>query len=133
MSNGYLVAAAADLAAAHEIAAGFGLDVIDASAVHDQQTTGAALGSAANVGVLLSNEAARDEAFVALIGALATQRTAQLILVTGDARSAFAFIPADWPVMSLEDARSRSSELVRRRQAEAGGVRREWRASSASA
>ncbi len=120
MSNGYLVAAAADLSAAHDIAEGFGLDVIDASSVHDQQTTSAALAGAANVGVLLSAEAARDEAFVALIASLATQReSAQLILVTPDARGAFAFLPAAWPTMSLEEARSRSSELLRRRQADA--------------
>lgn len=119
MSNGYLVAAAADLAAAHEIADGFGLDVIDASSVHDQQTTGAALARAANVGIIISNEAARDEAFVALLSALATQRQdAQLILVTGDARAAFPSLPAAWPVMALDEARSRSNELLRRRQAE---------------
>lgn len=120
MSNGYLVAAAADLSAAHEIADGFGLDVIDASSVHDQSTTSAALADAANVGLLLSTEAARDEAFVALLRSLATQRqTAQLILVTGDARAAFSFLPEAWPAMELEEARARSSELVRRRQAEA--------------
>ena len=120
MSNGYLVAAAADLAAAHEIADGFELDVIDASSVHDQQTTSAALAGAANVGLLLSNDAARDEAFVALLGSLATQlERAQLILVTEDARAAFAFLPAPWPAMSLDEARSRSDELMRRRQAEA--------------
>jgi hypothetical protein len=120
MSNGYLVAAAADLAAAHEIADGFGLEVIDASSLHDQQTISAALGSAANVGLLLSSDAARDEAFVALLGRLAAQlERAQLILVTGDARAAFASLPESWPVMSLDEARSRSNELVRRRQAEA--------------
>jgi hypothetical protein len=119
MSNGYLVAAAADLAAAHEIADGFGLDVIDASSVHDQQTTGAALASAENVGVIISNEAARDAAFVALLSALTTQRQqAQLILVTGDARPAFPSLPAAWPAMAFEEARSRSNELLRRKQAE---------------
>ena len=120
MSNGYLVAAAADLAAAHEIADGFGLDVIDASSVRDQQTTGAALAGAANVGVLLSSEAAGEESFVALLRAIAAQlQRAQLILVTGDARAVFAFLPADWPAMSIDEARSRSNELLRRRQAEA--------------
>ncbi|HET9231936.1 MAG TPA: toll/interleukin-1 receptor domain-containing protein [Vitreimonas sp.] len=119
MSNGFLVAAAADLSAAHEIADGFGLDVIDASSVHDQQTTSTALAGAANVGLLLSAEAARDEAFVALLGSLATQlERAQLILVTGDARAAFTFLPEAWPTMPLEEARARASELVRRRQAE---------------
>jgi class 3 adenylate cyclase len=120
MSNGYLVAAAADLGAAHEIADGFGLDVIDASSVHDQQTTSTALAGAPNVGLLLSVEAARDEAFVALLSNLATQRQhAQIILAPGDARAAFPFLPDAWPAMSLEDARERASELVRRRQAEA--------------
>src|SRR5688572_26007070 len=114
MSNGYLVAAAADLGAAHEIADGFGLDVIDASSVHDQQTTSTALASAPNVGLLLSVEAAGDEAFVALLSDLATQRQhAQIILATDDARAAFPFLPEAWPAMSLEDARARSSELVR--------------------
>jgi hypothetical protein len=115
-----LVAAAADLTAAHEIADGFGLDVIDASSVHDQATTSAALASAANVGLLLSTEAARDEVFVAFLTRLATQiQRAQLILVTGDARAAFPFLPEAWPTMPLEEARARSSELLRRRQAEA--------------
>jgi len=120
MSNGYLVAAAADLAAALEIADGFGLDVIDASTVRDQQATSSALANAANVGVLLSNEAAQDEAFVALLRSVAALRpNVQLILVTGDARSAFSFLPDAWPVLAIEEARSRSNELLRRRQAEA--------------
>jgi len=119
MSNGYLIAAAADLAAAHDIAEGFGLDVIDASSVHDRRTTATALASAANVGVLLSTEAAQNEDFVALLRDLAAQRqSVQLILVSADARAAFAFLPASWPVLSLEEARARSSELLRRRQAE---------------
>ena len=42
MSNGYLVAAAADVAAAHDIGEGFGLDVIDASAVGDHDATATA-------------------------------------------------------------------------------------------
>lgn len=119
MSNGYLVAAAADLGAAHEIAEGFGLDVIDATSVRDAETTSAALADAANVGLLLSTDAARDEAFVALLRTLAARlQRAQLITVTGDARSAFDFLPAEWPAMSLDEARARSSELLRRRQAE---------------
>lgn len=121
MSNGYLVAAVADLAAAHEIADGFGLDVIDASAVHDRQTTSAALAGAANVGFMLSDAAAQDEAFVALLQNLATQSMrVQLILVTPEARGAFGFLHDDWPAMSLDEARVRSNELLRRRQAEAG-------------
>lgn len=129
MSNGYLLAAGADLGAAHEIADGFGLDVIDASAVHDAQTTSTALAAAPNVGLLLSVEAARDEAFVALVGGLATAlERAQLILVTAEARGAFAFLPEAWPVMPLEEARSRARELVRRRQAEAGDGGDETRA-----
>jgi len=119
MSNGYLVAAAADLAAAHEIADGFGLDVIDASSVHDQQATSAALAGAANVGLILSEAAARDEAFLALLGGLATQlERAQLILVTPEARGAFTFLPPAWPAMSIEEARMRAGELLRQRQAE---------------
>jgi hypothetical protein len=121
MSNGYLLAAAADLAAAHEIAEGFNLDVIDASSVGDQQATSAALAAAANVGLILSEDAARDETFVALLGGLAARlERAQLILVTPDARAAFGFLPTSWPAMSLDEARIRSSELLRRRQAETG-------------
>lgn len=120
MSNGYLVAAAADLAAAHEIAEGFGLDVIDASAVHDLATTGAALAQAANVGFIVSDEAAQDAGFVALLQNLASHpKPVQLILVTPSARAALNFLPAEWPAMSLDEARARSSELLRRRQAEA--------------
>ena len=120
MTNGYLVAAAADLAAAHEIAGGFGLDVIDAGYVHDVQTTSAALAEAANLGLLLSDAAARDDTFVALLQGLAKHlQSAQLILVTPEARGAFDFLPAAWPAMSLDEARSRSSELLRRRQTEA--------------
>jgi hypothetical protein len=120
MSNGYLVAAVADLAAAHEIAAGFGLDVIDTGYVNDPQTTGGALAAAANVGLILSEAAARDDVFVALLGSLATRLArAQLILVTPQARTVFAFLPASWPEMSLEEARTRSSELLRRKQSEA--------------
>lgn len=120
MSNGYLVAAASDLAAAHEIAEGFGLDVIDASAVHDLATTGAALAQAANVGFIVSDEAAQDAGFVALLQNLAAHpKPVQLILVTPSARAALDFLPAEWPAMSLDEARARSSELLRRRQAEA--------------
>ncbi len=119
MSNGYLVAGAADLAAAHEIAEGFGLDVIDASAVHDLATTGAALAQAANVGFIVSDDSARDAGLVALLQNLAAHpKPVQLILVTPHARGALDFVPAEWPAMSLDEARARSSELLRRRQAE---------------
>ena len=95
MSNGYLLAAESDIAAAHEIADGFGLDVISADTVGDQETIGAALTTAANVGLILSAAAAQDEAFVALLQALAQKLPrAQLILVEADARAAFALLQA---------------------------------------
>lgn len=117
MSNGYLLAAGADVAAAREIADGFGLEVIDASAIEDQEAVVAALASAANVGVVLSNAAAADAGFVALVQRLSQSLLrAQLILVEDTASAAFG-APSLWPAMSLDEARARSSELVRRRQA----------------
>jgi hypothetical protein len=116
MSNGYLVAATADIAAAREISEGFGLDVIDASTVGDPAATAEALAAAANVGILLSANAAEDTSFVALAQALAGKLPrAQLILVDS-ARDAFAFLPAEWPAMSLDDARARAAALAQQQQ-----------------
>jgi hypothetical protein len=118
MSNGFLIAAAADLAAAHELADGFGLDVIDASA--DHEATIAALANAANVGLILSVGAARDAAFTGLVNRIASRlERAQLIIVEPEARDAFSALPAAWPTMSFSDAQTRAHELVRRRDAEA--------------
>jgi hypothetical protein len=121
MSNGYLVAAEADIPAAREIAEGFGLDVIGASSLGDQQATVAALTNAANVGLILSTTATRDAPFVSLLHQLAERLgSAQLIVVTPEARGAFGFLPQTWATMAFDEARSRSNELLRRRQAEAG-------------
>lgn len=120
MSNGYLAAAAADLEAAHEIADGFGLDVIGTETIGDPATAAAALSGAANLGLLLSAAAAHDAAFVSLLRAVAARsQGAQLILVEPEARAAFSFLPETWPAMSLDEARRRSSELRRRREAAA--------------
>jgi hypothetical protein len=117
MSNGYLLAAEADIEAAREIGDGFGLDVIGAGAIGDHEAIGAALAGAANVGLVLSTAAAQDEAFVALLQSLAQRLPrAQLILVEPEARGAFSFLPDIWPSMSLDEARARSNELLRQRQ-----------------
>ncbi len=116
MSNGYLLAAEADLAAAHEVADGFGLDVIDASSIHDPEATARALQGAANVGILLSAAGAADEKFMALLASVAAQvARAQLILAEADVRAAFAFLPETWPAMSLDEARTRAQALARNR------------------
>jgi hypothetical protein len=118
MSVGFLLASEADYADARDIAVGFGLDAIGAAALGSQAAAVAALQSAANVGIIVSNAATRDAAFVALLLELSTSlRNAQLILATADARSAFPFLPETWPAMSLADAQSRADELVRRRNA----------------
>lgn len=121
MSNGYLVAADADLETARLLADGFGLDLIESSSVGDPQTVAAALTAASNVGVVVSAAAAQEATFVALLEAIA-QRVgrAQLILAQPDARAPFPFLPETWPVMSLDDARARATELVRRRETEIG-------------
>jgi hypothetical protein len=117
MSNGYLVAAEADIDAAREIGDGFELDVIDLRTVENQDAVAAALIKAANVGLLLSDAATRDAAFFALLQALALRLPqAQLILVDTDALSHFGFLPRTWPAMPLDEARRRASELVRRRE-----------------
>src|SRR5690606_13965527 len=98
MSNGYLLAAEADIDGVREIAAGFGLEAIGANTLGGQDATVAALANAANVGIVLSQGATRDAAFVALLLALSNSlHAAQLILAAPDARSAFPFLPASWP------------------------------------
>jgi hypothetical protein len=116
MSVGYLLASEPDFDDAREIAAGFGLDPIGAASLGNQDATISALQNAANVGVILSHSASRDAAFVALLLALSgSLRTAQLILASPNARAEFPFLPETWPDMSLDDARNRAAELVRRR------------------
>jgi len=116
MSVGYIVAAEADIGSAREIADGFDLELIGAGAIGDHTATAAALTRAANVGLVLSPAAAADPSFSALLRALATQLgTAQLILVTGDARGLFPFLPTTWPAMSLEQAQQRARALWQQR------------------
>jgi hypothetical protein len=118
MSNGYLIAVGGDIAAAHEISDGFGLDVIDAASIGDPDTTASGLAAADNVGLLVSSASADDPRYVAILRALAQRlQRAQLILVDANARAALPFLPEAWPAMSLDDARTRSAELVRRRDA----------------
>lgn len=120
MSNGYIVAAAADIEAGREIAAGFGLDLLAIAAAADAEAATVALANAANIGLLLSEAAARNESFVGLMQALSQKLgQAQLIVASAEARAAFAYLPASWPTMSLDEARARVAELMRRRQAEA--------------
>lgn len=122
MSNGYLVATEADIPVARELAGGFGLDVIEAERIGDIEAVAATLAGAANVGLLISNAAAQDLPYVALLQTLAHRlRTAQLIIIDLDARAAFQFLPQGWPAMTLGDARARASELTRRRQTSEGG------------
>lgn len=117
MSNGYLVAAPADAAAAREIGDGFGLDVIETDTIGDADTVANALANAANVGLVLSNAAAADGGFVAFMQTLVARLPrAQLIVVEADAREKFAVLPAAWPAMSMEDARTRAAALARQRQ-----------------
>jgi hypothetical protein len=109
LSNGYLLAARPDLAAAHEISVGFGLEVIDAATVSDPAALGEMLAGAANVGLLISVAAAQDHRFVALMRALGARlQTPQLILADQSAYAPFSFLPAQWPAMLLEDARGRA-------------------------
>ncbi len=116
MSNGYLLAAEADIAAVREIAAGFGLETIGVHSLGGQEATAAGLANASNVGIVISRASTREAAFVALVMALASSlRTAQVIVVEPDARDAFPFLPSAWPTMPFDVARSRSAELVRRR------------------
>lgn len=122
MSNGYLVATEADIPVARELASGFGLELIDPSQTGNTEGVAGVLATAANVGLLISNAAAQDLPYVALLQTLAQRlRTAQLIIVDLEARSAFQFLPQGWPAMTLGDARARASELTRRRQGAEGG------------
>jgi hypothetical protein len=115
MSNGYLLAAEADVSTAREIGEGFGLEVASAGTLN--QSAIAPLAEAPNVGLILSLAAAQDEAFVALLRGLAqVLQRAQLILVEPEARAAFAFLPEAWPVMSIEEARARALALTRDRE-----------------
>jgi TIR domain len=109
MSNGYLVAAEADLADAHEIGAGFGLEVVDSADFDTAEAVAAALAGAPNVGLILSVAAGQSAGYVGLLQILAQHLPrAQLILVEPGAGAAFAFLPSDWPRMSLADARERA-------------------------
>lgn len=116
MSNGYLLAADADLSELGDIASGFGLEAVGAHSLGAHAATAAAMQGAANVGIVLSHAATRDAAFVALLHVLARSlRSAQLILAEPDARAAFGFLPEAWPSMALADARARAADLLRRR------------------
>lgn len=115
MSNGYLVTSSADLAVAREIGEGFGLDVVDAAVIGDHGAFAGALAAAPNVGLLISAAASIDDAFVSLLrSATLRLQSAQIILADEDARAAFAFLPHQWPVMTLSEARNRAA---RRREA----------------
>jgi hypothetical protein len=118
MTNGYLAAAEADLAAAYDIADGFGLEVIDHATIRDPEAAIASLSQAANIGLLLSHAAARDMVFVSFLQVVAARALrAQLVLVEADAAAAFPFLPTLWPSMPLDEARRRAGELKRRRDA----------------
>lgn len=115
MSNGFLIAAAADLAAAHDIAGGFGLDVVDASAGGDGPALLAALKAAPNVGILLSTSSAQDEMFESLVEALSEfLAQAQLILIDDGARAAFPYLPPAWPELPYTEALRRAQILASR-------------------
>ena len=121
MSNGYLLAADADLPGLGDIASGFGLDAVGATTLGAPQAAAAAMQSAANVGIVLSHAATRDASFVALLHVLAhALRSAQIILVEPDARASFGFLPETWPAMALGDASARAADLLRRRSEAAG-------------
>lgn len=116
MSNGYIVAAQADFGPACEIAAGFGLDAIDPTMLGTQDAAASALAAAPNVGLLLSDAASRDSAFVELVRRLALSlNTAQLIVSSPEARAAFGFLPQSWPTMSLEQAQTRARAMWQQR------------------
>ncbi|MFT3727746.1 MAG: TIR domain-containing protein [Terricaulis sp.] len=116
MSNGYLVAARADLATARELGEGFELDVLELAAVGDGAIP--MLTNAANVGILLSAAGTRDAGFFALVQKLSMQLPrAQLIIVDPQAPTMFGFFPPSWPAMPIEEALRRAHELTRRRAA----------------
>lgn len=121
MSNGYLLAADADLPGLGDIASGFGLEVVAATTLGAPQAAAATMQGAANVGIVLSHAATRDASFVALLHVLAgSLHSAQIILAEPDARAAFGFLPEAWPTMALADARVRAADLLRRRSEAAG-------------
>ena len=118
MSNGFLLAAEADLPGLREIASGFDLDAVSVRSFGSDDAAATAMQEAANVGIVLSHAATRDATYVALLQVLArTLRTAQLILAEPDVRGAFSFLPDTWPAMALTDARARAADLLRRRDA----------------
>jgi hypothetical protein len=117
MSNGFIVAAAVDLTAARELADGFGLDLVDASAGGDGPALLASLLSASNVGIVISAASAQDELFFSLMEVLAERLPrAQLIVADAEARAAFPFIPDAWPTMPLAEASTRAAALSAQRQ-----------------
>ncbi|ANP47049.1 toll/interleukin-1 receptor domain-containing protein [Candidatus Viadribacter manganicus] len=116
MSNGYLLAADADLPGLQDVASGFGLQAVGANTLGSLEATAGAMQGAANVGIVLSDAATRDVAFMALLHLLARSlRNAQLILAETDARTDFGFLPEAWPTMALSDAVERARDLLRRR------------------
>ena len=125
MAQGWLIAAAADIAAAHEISFGFDLDVLDPAAFAHPDQACETVAAADNIGVLLSTAAAQDADFVTTLQALATRLArAQLILVDDDARGAFPFLPATpawipW-LVCLPDALATGTFLVLSRAGGAG-------------
>ena len=111
MSNGYIVAADADIAAVREIADGLDIELIAASAIADHAAVAAALAGAPRVALVLSAPAAEDANFVALLRTLAEQlASAQLILIAPEARAAFDYLPEAWPSIALEDALAHARE-----------------------
>jgi hypothetical protein len=117
MSNGFIVAAAVDLTAARELADGFGLDLVDASAGGDGPALLASLLAASNVGIVISTASAQDELFFSLMEVLAERLPrAQLIVADAEARAAFSFVPDSWPTMPLAEASTRAAALAAQRQ-----------------
>jgi|CXWL01.1.fsa_nt_gi outer membrane biosynthesis protein TonB len=115
MSNGWLIAADADAEVGAELAAGFELSLVRPGPQDTHATALAGLSEAANVGVLMSNAAARDPDFVALVRLLASQRGAQIILAEPEARGLFPFAPDAWPVLTQEEALRRARLAASRR------------------
>ncbi len=118
MTNGWLIAAAADGALGAELAAGFELELMRPGPPEEREAALAQLAEAANVGVLVSNLAANDDAFVALVRLLAGRRAdAQIILAEPEARALFPFLPDTWPVLPLDEALRRARLAASRRAA----------------
>jgi len=116
MSNGWLIAAAADASLGADLAAGFGLELIHPGPPEEREALLVPLVNAPNLGVLLTPEAAQDEAFVALIRMLTGRRpNAQLIVTNQHTRSAFPFIPDTWPLLLLDEAKRRAKLAAERR------------------